>query len=615
MQMEPRNFLCGGVTVPGLVKQVDLDIQGTNQNIELKIECISKATAKNIPPVLLDLLEVAAYVYCADQRTRRGGDTLANMGESWRRDMRFTIPVRELAIWNTQEVKDALIETLGFLSDDAYSFDFVSPTKAFTEVQGYFDFEDADFTPDEVALFSGGVDSFSGAVQDLIGNKKKMVLVGHHSANQVVNVQKELVEQLRQRGLKDEFLYIPVTIHNKGQQAAEYTQRARSFLFACLGMVVAKTYKKNAFTFYENGVVGLNLPITKDVMGGRATRTTHPKVIRGFERIFSAVLQEPITISTPYQWDTKKEVILKLQANGVPELLGLTNSCTRPRTWIGNIRHCGVCSQCVDRRFGVLAAGIEAHDDASKYGVDLLTGARNDDQEFTMGAGYVRFAQEFRALPKKNFITEFPEITAAAKHLPGLTPDAAVDKIYELYQRHSGDVMGVIQKGLVEHQEELAARTLPPSSILAMNFNQSKLEPAPVADTMAQVKSFMDNLQAPVLEFFVDEMNQSIIFKGGFALTGADYNLVLALLPNFRTGKRNNAEIAYVRAPDLADALSMQEPSMRQAIGRTRAKVQEQLTVDLGIPFGPDDFIENKDRAGYRLAPALREVAGVADFR
>ena len=41
--------------------------------------------------------------------------------------------------------------------------------------------------------------------------------------------------------------------------------------------------------------------------------------------------------------------------------------------------HCGCCSQCLDRRFGALAAGLGEDDPEEMYEVDLLTGARETE--------------------------------------------------------------------------------------------------------------------------------------------------------------------------------------------------------------------------------------------
>jgi len=47
-------------------------------------------------------------------------------------------------------------------------------------------------------------------------------------------------------------------------------------------------------------------------------------------------------------------------------------SCARIREMTVPQTHCGVCSQCVDRRFAVLAARLEAHDPETLYKLDLL---------------------------------------------------------------------------------------------------------------------------------------------------------------------------------------------------------------------------------------------------
>jgi hypothetical protein len=103
------------------------------------------------------------------------------------------------------------------------------------------------------------------------------VLVAHHSATKVLAVQKELVAALEAAGHGDRLMHIPVTVTNVDLEPVETTQRSRSFLFASLAFVVAQMFGRDGFTFYENGVISLNLPIAHDVLGARATRTTHPK--------------------------------------------------------------------------------------------------------------------------------------------------------------------------------------------------------------------------------------------------------------------------------------------------------------------------------------------------
>ena len=116
--MNRFNFICGGATPDSDAaeagKDIQLDVQGDLRNVNLKIEDISKAMVSNIPDVLLDLLEVASYVYCADQQSRRGTEVLAGYGKNWRRVMNFTIPLRDPERWQNEAVINALCETLGF---------------------------------------------------------------------------------------------------------------------------------------------------------------------------------------------------------------------------------------------------------------------------------------------------------------------------------------------------------------------------------------------------------------------------------------------------------------------------------------------------------------------
>lgn len=611
--MKRFDIVCGGVSAPSHGtdgKTIRMDVQGEAMNVNLRIEDITRTMMGNVPDVLLDLLEVAAYVYCADQRCPRGSDKLTDYGRDWRRDMRFTIPLRLPDLWETAAVKDALRETLGFLSDDTYSFSLVKAKKPLAQKELYFpSLFDGAFQPDEVALFSGGIDSFAGTVEDLAGNGKNLALVGHHSASKVFHVQKNLIEGLKQRGFDRRIFYTPVNVTNTGVAAREPSQRTRSFLFACLGLVIARMFGKDRVTFYENGVMSINIPVARDVMGARATRTTHPKVLRGFEAVFSALLNRKIEIGTPLQWLTKREVVEKIGKSGFGHLLAETASCTRPREWTTHERHCGVCSQCIDRRFAVLAAGMESLDPEERYMTDLLTGDRSLDKEVRMAVAYVKCCQTLASTPKNRFLADYPEVASALAHFPGLPADEAKDWIYDLYRRHAEDVLNVIAEGTKRHLNELVRCELPAGALLSMCFNRSRIEVSPPSSYDRQVKDFMDRLARPVCEFAVDAEAKKILFKGGFFLEGANFKLFDALLENHRAGKRTAKEIAYSYPADLASKLGIAEASLRQQVGRLRKLVTDRLAVDLGVVPGSGNFIENKERAGYRLDPELREVA------
>ena len=608
--MRQFQFICGGV--PALpaeqeTRRFAMDVQG-ERTVNLRISDISQAMVSNVPDLMLDLLEIAAYVYCGDQRATRGSEKLTNAGSLWRRGMHFVIPVRCPDVWSGSELRDELERTLGFLSDDTYEFEFVQAVKPLAEPAMYFpDLSEGTFDPDEVALFSGGIDSFAGALESIVGERRRTVLVGHHSASKVFSVQKELVGLLKAAGHASRLFYVPINVTNTNIEPAEPTQRSRSFLFASLAFVLAQMFGKDQFTFYENGVVSLNLPIAKDVLGSRATKTTHPKVIRGFERIFSLLADRPIEIRTPFMWLTKTEVVERIVAHGFGPVLPRTVSCVHPMLWTKEVRHCGRCSQCIDRRFAVLAAGAGEFEPAEGYFADLLTGQRDLDEDVRLAVSYVKFNRQTLNSSRQQFPVENPDVYSAVQHIPELSSGEALDRIWQLYRRHAEAVSSVLQAGMQEHAPALLHGTLPRGALLGLCFSRDQIEAPPIADHLDQVTAFMDRLQQPVCDFATDPKAGRILFRGGYYLEGADYRLVYALLPNHRLAKSNGEDVPHFLSIDLALALGVQEPTMRTRIIRLRAEVAERLAVDQGIVL-PDGFIENIYGKGYRLAPEVREV-------
>lgn len=269
-----RVILCGGLAAPASAcskAALALDLQQPDGNVTLKLLDISGRMTANMDPVLVDLLEVATYVYCADQAATRGGPTSQDFGAAWRRRFEFHIPVRQPDLWSSKPVRTALCETLGFLSDDEYEFNF----KKLRRVQPatrYLDFSqdtDAGFQAEEVMLFSGGLDSLAGAVHEVIDEGRSVALVSHRSSGKIDAKQQQLVRDLTARSSRKP-LHVPVWVNKDKALGREYTQRSRSFLFASLGAVVARLFNLWRIRFYENGVVSINLPISAQVVGGRA---------------------------------------------------------------------------------------------------------------------------------------------------------------------------------------------------------------------------------------------------------------------------------------------------------------------------------------------------------
>jgi Queuosine biosynthesis protein QueC len=101
--------------------------------------------------------------------------------------------------------------------------------------------------------------------------------------------------------------------------------------------------------------MSINLPISTQLVGARDTRTTHPLVLNHFRNFFSAAIGETIEVDNPFIWKTKRDVVRSIINRGCGELIKQAVSCTRVHQMSRDHTHCGCCSQCIDRRFAILA--------------------------------------------------------------------------------------------------------------------------------------------------------------------------------------------------------------------------------------------------------------------
>ena len=416
-------ILCGGLAPFQGEKGRKLQLTITDKpgGIDLRIEQIRRQMVSDIPDILTDLLEIAAYVYAADSQVRRGGDYMQHVGVDWRRQFKFAIPVRNPELWSSPPVRDALVETIGFLSDDSYDFRFEKQRQP-RPGQGYFEFGDegggGGFAPDEILLFSGGLDSFAGVLTEIEGGGHRAALVSHRSSPKMLADQTKLLNALEAKIGKGQFQHVPVRLTLAEGTATELTHRTRSFLYAALGLIVAQLFGRQRLRFYENGVTSLHFPISAHVLGARATRSTHPRALAGFTELFSQILGAAFVVENPYIWKTKTDVVASIVGQGCGELIALTRSCASTRAQTTMHPHCGYCSQCIDRRFATLATIAEDRfDPMADYEIDLLEGQRKQFEQVSMLASYVSTVSKVEIMSDRAFFATFGEAARAYRYL------------------------------------------------------------------------------------------------------------------------------------------------------------------------------------------------------
>ena len=479
----PHLFLCNGAKLTSRAKMwrslnpTEL-CTAPEGNVEIKIWEIARSLTANLSPVLADLLEIAASIYVADQTVRRIGRKTINYGDTWYRDLRFEVAVREPDFWNQANVKSALAETLGFLSGDTFEFGFSKHPDP-PQFGDYLDFRATNPNPEgiqKVVMFSGGLDSLAGAVHEIFGEKRHIALVSHKPVGHIASRQKALFNDLR-ASLPDktlEPLHVSVWAHKKGIRESDHTQRTRSFLYVTIGAVVAHLFGLDTVDFYENGVMSVNLPLAGHEFGARATRTTHPQTLVGFGNILSLATGQPFQVKNDFLGKTKQEVVELIASHGLSKLIGNSVSCMHTRQTSHQQPHCGMCSQCLSRRFATLGANTADDDASNLYREDVLTAMRKRTEDRIIAERFVGAAREIEAMESSaEFGQEYAfELSRITPYIAGRSSQV-VDALFDLHSRHAEQVGDVVRAAMKEHVDAFHRGQLEPDSTIMMAFSQA----------------------------------------------------------------------------------------------------------------------------------------------
>lgn len=577
---DKRYIICGNASAKGISddpkRDLRLRLSGKDGqgNITLRIEDIHSKMVRSVPTQFHDLLEIATYVYSADQAIKRGADDVDNFGDGWRRDLHFVVPVRNLDFWRSANVLATLRSTLGFLSDDNYQFDFVQMDQDHT-IQEYLEFNDTQQLfgrPEQVVMFSGGLDSLGGAIEEILTQKRRVVLVTHKSTPKLNNRHRNMETLLAAKAGDNAPHHISVRVHKTKGLNHEYTQRSRSFLYMSIGATIARMLGLKSVRFYENGVISLNLPVCAQVAGGRATRTTHPKVMKGFQEIISLVAGEPFTIENPFIWKTKADVVEVITKAGCADLIAHSMTCTHTWEMTNQHTHCGGCSQCIDRRFAVVAAKADQYDPADHYKVDVFTQSRNKGDDKIMAAAYLERANQVKSLTDvTQFISSYAEVSRVFRYLDGSTAQAA-QRVFDLYKRHATEVTGALDELVSRNITAIRERTLPGDCLLRTVYESGSVISIPAVASAEKMPDNIFRKRGGVWEARFQGRNTIFLLNVD---KGAEYINLLLAFPNRETLV---SEIVFGCALGAAEAAAH--------TGLDHDDIEEGYQVSVGVPLG-----------------------------
>lgn len=316
---------------------------------------------EKLPNLNEDFLIIASSIFCADKRIPR-----KIFSDNWTRGIKLFIPVLELEKWNL--VKDALEDTISFLSGDEWRFEFRKTSSRFRGNKRNIKNLLLPEKYDSVSLFSGGLDSFCGALT-LSEDKKNTCYIGFREYSLLTHRQKELFNsiQISYSQLESELLLFnvnPLVPQQRGNNSVklsvESTSRSRSLLFIAGAMAVASIIgRKTPVYIPENGFIGINVPLTDSRSGSCSTRTTHPIFINSLNNIFRRIGIEN-EVSNFYWSMSKGEILEEHKENTVfIDKAHRTLSCSHPclsrydRKRSDKVEtpcNCGYCYPCLIRR-------------------------------------------------------------------------------------------------------------------------------------------------------------------------------------------------------------------------------------------------------------------------
>lgn len=332
--------------------------------------------------VSFDLFVIGCLVYGIDILLPRQTKEL----DGWSREFEVTFPVENLNLF--QSIKDSLEDTLNFLTGDLWNISF-EERKLHTlykkgKHQKVFKTE---FKEKHkcVNLFSGGMDSLIGAIDQLESSSERVCLVSHtDSMFKGAKKDQDAILQVIQKNYKH-FHHIQTRVdmdkHNVygSEYQKETTLRSRSFLFISMAVLVADSISQEMPVFIpENGTISLNFPLTPSRRSSCSTRTTHPHFLSLMQSLlFSLGLKHKIV--NKYQLCTKGEMIEKCKnRNLLLSTYALSCSCGKRGTRKdirddAHATHCGVCMPCIYRRAALHKIYVEEH-----VGTDIFNSRKRD---------------------------------------------------------------------------------------------------------------------------------------------------------------------------------------------------------------------------------------------
>lgn len=410
--------------------------------------------------ILADMVDVAIAVYTADRFSLRPRDEKVAI--------RLVIPVRHPEIIGSAKLVHLLTRAIEWYTGDHWCFEFTLRTGLGRETEVQSPLFQQKQPHDEIALWSGGLDSLGGLFDRLAtAPENTFVLVGVGDNPIVEHLQREILSQVRRDYSNLSRVQVTWKAQDHENLSRNSSARARGFAFLLLGAVTALVEGQQVLHVYENGIGALNLPFRASEVGLAHSRAVHPLSVVRMERLVSEWIGETFRIENPYFFMTKAETVKKIASSHLRDLIWQTRSCDSVRREPGKSIQCGSCSSCLLRRAALAALKVE---DKTPYLVtqQVQNGAAFQAKEGDFLRAMLTQVETFKTLlndpdPWCELAMQYSDLNDVADWNSPVTvgsPDSRT-QITNLFQRYTKEWQSVwesISPGLLDNAETLSWR-------------------------------------------------------------------------------------------------------------------------------------------------------------
>lgn len=339
-----------------------------------------------------DFLVLSVIVYNVDRLLSR----YRHSDDGWKRDITLEgVPARNADRMNAAAT---LYESsISFLTGDKWTIHFSQQQPYDYNPPTNITYNRNEFS--KVALFSGGLDSLIGFIDDAysLNACEKILLISHVEQGKEGADQNSILKICHERAIYngkyariksgvslDRFSYV-------NKEPSESTFRSRSLLFFAMGIYCAHSISDQMQMIVpENGTISINIPLNPSRRSACSTRTTHPVFITRLEKALRSVdVNNPLF--NPYRLMSKADMVeaccRNADKNRMFSLL-YKSSCScakrshnyhwdKPSDVIerDHINHCGMCLPCIYRRVALDTIGL---DNPGLLGTDINHGTAYD---------------------------------------------------------------------------------------------------------------------------------------------------------------------------------------------------------------------------------------------